>query len=91
MENSESHLSVSGPNVRCPSRVELPVSEATSMSREVQTFTQGKVTKALKGADKAGKRVTSAMILPDGSIKLDFEASPLAPQDVNANEWDTVK
>jgi hypothetical protein len=60
------------------------------MSRDVQTFTQGKVTKALKGADKAGKRVTSAVILPDGTIKLDFEAGAAVPT-TNANEWDTVK
>lgn len=60
------------------------------MSRELQTFTQGKITKALKGADRAGKRVTSAVILPDGSIKLDFEAPAAAPT-ANTNEWDTVK
>lgn len=61
------------------------------MSREIQAFTQGKVTKALKGADRAGKRVTSAMILPDGSIKLNFEATTLPRQDGNDNEWDNVK
>ena len=60
------------------------------MSRDVQTFTQGKVTKALKGADKAGKQVTSAVILPDGTIKLDFGA--VVPESApTANEWDTVK
>jgi hypothetical protein len=60
------------------------------MSRDVQTFTQGQVTKALKGADKAGKRVTSAVILPDGTIKLDFDSGASVPT-TNTNEWDAVK
>ena len=60
------------------------------MSRGAQTFKQGDVTKALKGAEKAGFKVQRAEIGADGRIVLDFTEQ--AQQTANvANEWDSVK
>jgi hypothetical protein len=63
------------------------------MPRGAHTFKQGDVTKALKGAEKAGLKVLRAEVRQDGSILLDFDDPPAtAPQDdPNVNEWDTVK
>jgi hypothetical protein len=62
------------------------------MARGAHTFTQGDVTKALKGAVKAGLKVQRAEVRQDGSILLDFDPPATAPQDdPNVNEWDTVK
>lgn len=60
------------------------------MSRGRQTFKLTDLTKAIKGTEKAGRRVTSAAILPDGSIKLELGPEFVAGED-QANEWDSVK
>jgi hypothetical protein len=63
------------------------------MSSGAHTFKQTDVTKAIKGAVKAGFRVQRAEVRQDGSIVLDFDppaAAPASP-DPNVNEWDTVK
>jgi hypothetical protein len=63
------------------------------MSRGVQTFKQRDVTKALKGAEKAGFKVQRAEVRRDGSILLDFDrpaAAPPASPDPAVNEWDEV-
>jgi hypothetical protein len=61
------------------------------MSRGAQTFKQGDVTKALKGAEKAGFKVQRAEVRADGSIILDFnDPSPTAVA-TDANPWDAVK
>jgi hypothetical protein len=60
------------------------------MSRGAQTFKQGDVTKAIKGAERAGLKVQRAEIAADGRIVLDFtQRAEKAAQDVN--EWDDVK
>jgi hypothetical protein len=61
------------------------------MSRGPQTFRQGDVTKALKGAEKAGYKPHRAEVRQDGSILLDFDPPATTPQDPNVNEWDSVK
>jgi hypothetical protein len=61
------------------------------MSRGAHTFTQTDVTKALKGAEKAGLKVRRAEVHTDGSILLDFDPPAKMPDDPNVNEWDTVK
>ena len=62
------------------------------MSRSAQTFKQGDVTKALKGAEKAGLKVHRTEVRQDGSILLDFDPPAVSPRDdPNVNEWDTVK
>ena len=48
------------------------------MSRRAQPFTQADITKALKGAEKAGFKVQRAEVRSDGSIILDFNAPPIA-------------
>jgi hypothetical protein len=60
------------------------------MSRGAQTFKQRDFTKALKGAEKAGKIVQRAELRKDGSILLDFDPAK-RPDDPNINEWDDVK
>jgi hypothetical protein len=61
------------------------------MSRGPQTFKQGDVTKALKGAEKAGFKVQRAELRTDGSIVLDFNAPPIATSGADdVNEWDSV-
>lgn len=60
------------------------------MSRGVQTFKQGDVTKALKAAERAGLKVQRAEVRRDGSILLDFDRPPPVPGDPNVNEWDEV-
>ena len=60
------------------------------MSRGAQTFKQGDVTKAIKGAEKAGCKVQRAEVRPDGSIVLDFDRSNRTSQQRDANEWDSV-
>ena len=57
------------------------------MSRDVTTPTQGRVTKYVKGAERAGKVVSSMTVLTDGSIKLDFDkvGSPPPPAEDAAN------
>jgi hypothetical protein len=47
------------------------------MSRGAHTFTQGDITKALKGAEKAGLKVQRAEVRTDGSIVLDFNGPPI--------------
>jgi hypothetical protein len=61
------------------------------MSRGAPTFRQGDVTKALKGAEKAGLKVLRAEVRTDGSILLDFDPPAATPRDhPNVNEWDEV-
>ena len=55
------------------------------MSRGPQSFKQSDVTKALKAAEKAGRKVRRAELRRDGSILLDFDEG-----DANDNEWDGV-
>jgi hypothetical protein len=56
------------------------------------TFKQADVTKALKGAVKAGFKVHRTELRQDGSILLDFDppAVPPASPDPALNEWDEV-
>jgi hypothetical protein len=62
------------------------------MSRGAPTLRQGDVTKALKGAEKAGYKPHRAEVRKDGSILLDFDPPATAPRDdPNVNEWDSVK
>jgi hypothetical protein len=49
------------------------------MSRGEQTFKQTDVTKALKGAEKAGLKVQRAEVRKDGSILLDFDPPAKTP------------
>jgi hypothetical protein len=53
------------------------------MSRGAHTFKQGDVTKALKGAEKAGLKVQRAEVRQDGSILLDFDPPTKTPDDRN--------
>jgi hypothetical protein len=62
------------------------------MSR-AHAFTQGDVTKAIRGAEKAGYKPHRAEVRQDGSILLDFDppaAAPPASPDPAVNEWDEV-
>ena len=61
------------------------------MSRGVQSFTQGDVTKAVKGVVKAGLKAGRVEIVP-GKISVFFsEPEPAELQNEDANEWDSVK
>ena len=55
------------------------------MSRGPQSFKQSDLTKAIKAAEKAGRKVQRAELRRDGSILLDFDRG-----DANDNEWDGV-
>jgi hypothetical protein len=61
------------------------------MSRGVQTFRQGDLTRAIKAAVKAGLKVHRTEVRQDGSILLDFDPPAKTPDDRNVNEWDAVK
>lgn len=58
------------------------------MSKGQQTFKQGDITKALKGAVKAGVKVQRVEI-GDGKIII-FPGDPLPPAKTG-NEWDDVR
>jgi len=58
------------------------------MSCGAQSFKQGDVTKALRGAEKAGFKVQRAEVRPDGSILLN---APQQETDASANPWNSVK
>jgi hypothetical protein len=62
------------------------------MSRGPQSFKQGDVTKAIKGAVKAGFKV-GRFEIEEGKIIVfaDDTASPEAKVDSDTNEWDGVK
>jgi hypothetical protein len=62
------------------------------MSRGVQPFTQGDVTKAVKAVVKAGLPVARVEVLRDGRI-LVIAGQPEQGQNSEAitNEWDSVK
>jgi hypothetical protein len=63
--------------------------EGKLVSRGRQTFRQGDLTKAIKGAEKAGFKVQRAEIGADGRIILDFaQQAQQAAQE--ANEWDAA-
>jgi hypothetical protein len=57
------------------------------MSRGAQTFKQGDVTKALKGAVRAGLKIKRVEIDKSGKIILFTGA---AGEPMSANEWDEV-
>ncbi|MET4847183.1 hypothetical protein [Bradyrhizobium japonicum] len=59
------------------------------MSRGAQTFKQGDVTKALKGAVKAGLSVQRVEIDKDGKIIL--ITGEMLPSAATGNEWDNVQ
>jgi hypothetical protein len=59
------------------------------MSRGDQTFKQGDVTKAAKGAAKAGLNVRRIEIDRDGKIVVITGQPDQSPHELN--EWDTVK
>jgi len=59
------------------------------MSRGSQTFKQGDVTKALKGAVNAGLSVKRVEIDRNGKIIV-ITGDP-APSAVSGNEWDDVR
>ncbi|MET4526520.1 hypothetical protein [Bradyrhizobium sp. JR18.2] len=59
------------------------------MSRGAQTFKQGDVTKALKGAVKAGLSVQRVEIDTDGKIIL--ITGEMLPSAATGNEWDNVR
>jgi hypothetical protein len=61
------------------------------MSRGAPTFKQGDVTKALKGAEKAGLKVQRAEVRKDGSILLDFDPPASAPDTNNETSADIRK
>ena len=60
------------------------------MSRGAQTFKQGDVTKALKGAVAAGLDVKRVEIDRDGKIVV-VAGQPEPALSPDGNEWDTVK
>jgi hypothetical protein len=60
------------------------------MTRGASTFKQTDITKALKGAEKAGFKVHRTEVRQDGSILLDFDPPASSPRDPNVNEWDEV-
>jgi hypothetical protein len=47
------------------------------MSRGANTFRQGDVTRAIRGAERAGLKVRRAEVRTDGSIVLDFNGAPI--------------
>jgi hypothetical protein len=53
------------------------------MTRGAPTFTQSDVTKALKGAERAGMKVQRAELRQDGSILLDFDDRPAKTPDAD--------
>jgi hypothetical protein len=53
------------------------------MPRGARTFTQGDITKAIRGAEKAGLRVQRAEVRTDGSIVLDFNGPPVTVSGVD--------
>lgn len=59
------------------------------MSRGAQTFRQGDVTKALKGAVNAGLSVQRVEIDKNGTIVV--ITGDMLPSAVTSNEWDTVQ
>jgi hypothetical protein len=61
------------------------------MSRGAQSFKQGDVTKALKGAAAAGMDVNRVEIDRDGKIVVIGGAREQAAPPQSANEWDSVK
>ena len=69
----------------------LPLAEVTkrtSKGRQPATFTERDITRAIKGATKAGKEVSAARIERDGSIQLIFgPARPVQPS-LESNPWD---
>jgi hypothetical protein len=62
------------------------------MSRSAQPFTQGDITRAVKGAVKAGLNVQRFEVDRDGKIVV-FAGQPEAHGTIEkqANEWDGVK
>jgi hypothetical protein len=60
------------------------------VSRAAQTFKQGDVTKALKGAVKAGLRVQRVEIDREGKIVVITGGDMLASA-ITGNEWDNVR
>ena len=61
------------------------------MSKGAQTFTQSKVTRALRGAVKAGFKVRRVEIDASGNIVLDFDSTKKSDASpVNPGEWDNI-
>ena len=61
-------------------------------SRGKQAFKQGDVTRALKGAIKAGLDVHGLEIVADtGNIRLDLKPSDQQSAQKSGNEWDGVR
>jgi hypothetical protein len=58
------------------------------MSRAL--FTQADVTRALKGAKKAGFAVDRAVINRTGDIVLEFQTAEAKPRETERNPWDEV-
>ena len=64
------------------------VPRRTSKGRRTATFTERDITRAIKGATKAGIEVAGARIERDGSIQLIFSpARPVQPC-LEPNPWD---
>jgi hypothetical protein len=59
-----------------------------SKGRRPATFTERDITRAIKGATKAGKDVSAARIERDGSIQLVFGPAKPMPPSMEANPWD---
>jgi hypothetical protein len=62
------------------------------MSRGFQTINQTHITKAIKGASKAGYKPSAFTLLKDGSIRVEISDGSLivAGAPGAENEWDAV-
>lgn len=69
-----------------PTLAEVP--RRMSKARRPAAFTERDITRAIKGATKAGKDVSGARIERDGSIQLIFGPAKPVPPSMEANPWD---
>ena len=61
------------------------------MSRGAHSFKQGDVTKAIKGAVKAGFKLAASKLKMARSLCAGDAPLPEANGDLGTNEWDSVK
>jgi hypothetical protein len=54
------------------------------------TFKESDVTRAIKAAEKSGKKVVRMEIDPNGKIALDFNTTSKGSASIERNEWDEV-
>ena len=60
------------------------------MSRKPALVRQSTITKVIKGALKAGAKVSRVEVRPDGSFTLFNEEGPMAESQSPKNSWDEV-